>query len=70
MEYCPRCRKMVNVQLQTTHSAGQVHTSYFCEECGITISGRSSLKKKRSLNDDIDVIKKMIDKRSKGIEKW
>jgi len=38
MNYCPRCRKNVNVRIQETTLGDVSFNTQFCEECGITIS--------------------------------
>lgn len=37
MEYCPRCRKLVNVNIQEVNLDIFKNVTYFCEVCGITI---------------------------------
>jgi len=38
MNYCPRCRKNVNVRIQETTLRDVSFNTQFCESCGITIS--------------------------------
>ena len=38
MDFCPRCKKSVNTRICETTIRKHKHISYFCEECGITIS--------------------------------
>ena len=43
MEYCCRCRKTVNVRSQVVNLGDRSYTSYFCEECGMSIAMREGL---------------------------
>ena len=38
MTYCPRCRKLVNVSIQTSKVAMRVLETFYCGECGMTIN--------------------------------
>jgi len=42
-DLCPRCKKYVNTNGQRIVLADGVHTTYFCEECGMTI--KSNIEK-------------------------
>ena len=46
--YCPRCRKLVNVNVQVSTIVDNILTTLYCEECGTTIS---STKVKVKLED-------------------
>lgn len=64
MNYCPRCRKNVNVKTQETTLGDVNWTTYFCEICGITISS-TKLKKLDGLLDSLDNLDSLNDNKEK-----
>jgi RNase P subunit RPR2 len=48
MEYCPRCRKPVNLNTQIIIVNNSEHTNYYCENCGMTIKSSISRLRKHS----------------------
>lgn len=37
IELCPRCQKYTNTNAHVLPSKEGINTTYFCEECGMTI---------------------------------
>lgn len=41
MIYCPRCRKLVNTNIQVSNIVDHILTTSYCEDCGTTIDSVS-----------------------------
>jgi len=55
MNYCPRCRKNVNVRIQETTLRDVRWTTSFCESCGITLSST----KNKNLDGRLEKLEKL-----------
>jgi len=64
MNYCPRCRKNVNVRIQETTLGDVSFNTQFCEECGITISS-TKVKKLDGLLEKLDNLDSLNDNKEK-----